>query len=173
MWITLQGIPQVYLTIELTLRKIGELIIARSIWQGICLSKVFLKKMKKLTILFSLFLVITGSALASLDMLDDIANALRSGDSRSVSRYFGNTVDLTIISQEEVYSKTQAEQVLQDFLSKNPPRSFVVVHQGTKVGAKYAIGTYVSNQGVTYRVYFFVKQSGTGEVIQDLRFEKE
>ncbi len=130
--------------------------------------------MKKLTILFSLFLVITGSALASLDMLDDIANALRSGDARTVSRYFGNTVDLTIISQEEVYSKVQAEQVLRDFFSKNTPRSFTIIHKGeSKEGARYAIGTLVTSQGSTYRTYFFIKQQGNTAIIQELRFMKE
>ena len=130
--------------------------------------------MKKLTILFSLILLIAGTTFGALDMLDDIANALRSGDSRSVSRYFGNTVDLTIIAQEEVYSKVQAEQVLKDFFAKNTPRSFTLIHKGeSKEGARYAIGTMVTAQGTTYRTYFYIKQQGNTAVIQELRFMKE
>lgn len=133
-----------------------------------------LNKMKKLTILFSLILLIAGTTFGALDMLDDIANALRSGDSRSVSRYFGNTVDLTIIAQEEVYSKVQAEQVLKDFFAKNTPRSFTLIHKGeSKEGARYAIGTMVTAQGTTYRTYFYIKQQGNTAVIQELRFMKE
>ena len=113
------------------------------------------------------------SDLARADIITDIASAIRTGNAREIAKFFNTNVDLNILTDEEVYSKTQAEQVLQDFLSKNAPRSFIIVHQGVKVGAKYAIGTYVSNLGVTYRVYFFVKQSGVSEVIQDLRFEKE
>ncbi len=129
--------------------------------------------MKNRIIITLITLFLTMTLITKADIISDIASAIRSGNAREIAKFFNTNVDLTLLTQEEVYSKTQAEQVLQDFLSKNPPRSFVVVHQGTKVGAKYAIGTYVSNQGVTYRVYFFVKQSGTGEVIQDLRFEKE
>lgn len=130
--------------------------------------------MKKTTILLSLILVLAGTTFGALDLLDDIANALRSGDSRSVSRYFGSTVDLTIISQEEVYSKVQAEQVLKDFFTKNPPRSFSLIHKGeSKEGARYAIGTLVTAQGITYRTYFFIKQQGNSATIQELRFMKE
>lgn len=115
-----------------------------------------------------------GAAIANLDVLDDIANSLRSGDAKSVSKYFGNTVDLTIITQEEVYSKVQAEQVLRDFFSKNAPRSFTIIHKGeSKEGARYAIGSLVTSQGVSYRTYFYIKQQGGSAVIQELRFMKE
>ncbi|MEO8150705.1 MAG: DUF4783 domain-containing protein [Bacteroidia bacterium] len=129
--------------------------------------------MKKFIIIPFLTLFLTLPGLVKADIIADIAGAIRSGSAREIAKFFNTNVDLTLLADEEVYSKTQAEQVLQDFLSKNTPRSFTIVHQGVKVGAKYAIGTYVSSQGVTYRVYFFVKQSGTTEVIQDLRFEKE
>ena len=111
---------------------------------------------------------------ASLDIFDDISNSLRSGDAKAVSRFFGNTVDLTIINQEEVYSKMQAEQILRDFFSKNTPRSFTIIHQGlSKEGARYAIGNLTTAQGVVYRTYFFVKSQGGASVIQELRFMKE
>lgn len=108
------------------------------------------------------------------DVLDEIANSLRSGDAKSVSRFFGNTIDLTISNQEEVYSKIQAEQILKDFFNKNRPRSFTIIHKGeSKEGAKYAIGTYISANGISYRTYYYVKASGTSGVIQELRFMKE
>ncbi|MBK9320220.1 MAG: DUF4783 domain-containing protein [Bacteroidetes bacterium] len=111
--------------------------------------------MKSLITILSLFLLSVNIASAELDLLDDIANALRSGDAKSVSKYFGNSVDLTIITQEEVYSKVQAEQVLRDFFSKNQPRSFTIIHKGeSKEGARYAIGSLITTQGVSYRTYF-------------------
>jgi len=130
--------------------------------------------MKKATKLLLVLLLAAGSVTAYMDLLSDIGNAIRSGDARAVSRFFSSTVDLTILQQEEVYSKAQAEQVLRDFFSKNTPRSFNLIHKGvSKEGAKYAIGTLVTAQGAQYRTYFFVKQSGSGEFIQELRFEKQ
>jgi hypothetical protein len=129
--------------------------------------------MKKILTAVLLTLSIS-AAVASLDIFDDIANSLRSGDAKAVSRFFGNTVDLTIINQEEVYSKMQAEQILRDFFNKNTPRSFTIIHQGlSKEGARYAIGNLVTSQGVTYRTYFFVKTQGGTAVIQELRFMRE
>ncbi|MBK7887561.1 MAG: DUF4783 domain-containing protein [Bacteroidetes bacterium] len=130
--------------------------------------------MKSLITILSLFLLSVNIASAELDLLDDIANALRSGDAKSVSKYFGNSVDLTIITQEEVYSKVQAEQVLRDFFSKNQPRSFTIIHKGeSKEGARYAIGSLITTQGVSYRTYFYIKQQGGNAIIQELRFMKE
>lgn len=131
--------------------------------------------MKKNILVLIFLLTITGfSAVAQRDVYSDISDAVRSGDARAVSRFFGSTVDLTILRQEEVYSKAQAEQVLRDFFSKNTPRSFSLIHKGvSKEGAKYAIGTMVSSQGLQYRTYFFVKTSPGGEFIQELRFEKQ
>src|SRR4051812_25716982 len=104
---------------------------------------------------FSIFLFFSLSSIASLDIFDDIGNSIRSGDAPAVSRFFGNTVDLTIVNQEEVYSKVQAEQILRDFFSKNTPKSFTVIHKGeSKEGARYAIGSMVTAQGVTFRTYF-------------------
>ncbi len=130
--------------------------------------------MKKATKLLLVLLLAGGSVAAYLDIYQDISNAIRSGDARSVARYFSTTVDLTILNQEEVYSKAQAEQVLRDFFSKNTPRTFNLIHKGvSKEGAKYAIGNLVTAQGAQFRTYFFVKQSPSGEVIQELRFEKQ
>ena len=119
-------------------------------------------------ILLSLF------AFTSFDLFDEISQSIRSGDAHSLSRYFGTNVDLTIINQQEVYSKTQAEQLLKDFFSKNYPVSFEIIHRGvSKEGSQYAIGKYTSVQGTTYRTYFYIKQNNNTYFIQELRFMAE
>jgi hypothetical protein len=113
------------------------------------------------------------SAPSIIDPYEDIANAIRSGDAKSVSRYFSNSVDLTLIGQEDVYSKAQAEQILKDFFNKNTPRSFSIIHRGeSKDGAKYAIGNLSTSNG-NYRVYYYFKVTGGSVNIQELRFMKE
>ena len=130
--------------------------------------------MKKAYKIVFILLLTVGSVSAIYDIYSDIGNAIRSGDARAVARYFSTTVNLTILQQEEVYSKAQAEQVLRDFFSKNSPKGFEMIHKGvSKEGAKYAIGTMTTSQGTQYRTYFFVKQTSAGEVIQELRFEKQ
>ena len=126
----------------------------------------------KLAGLFLLLFSIT--VFAGQDIFDDIAGAIRSGDARAITKFFGNNVDLTILSQEEMYSKAQAEQLLKDFFSKNTPSTFTIIHKGvSKEGSKYAIGNLVTSQGITYRTYFYIKQSGGNSIIQELRFMNE
>jgi len=130
--------------------------------------------MFKIKSLVILMLAIASSVFAAADIFDRISAAIKSGDAKQVSKYFSANIDLTILSQEEVYSKAQAELVLKDFLAKNSPKSFTLVHRGlSKEGSKYAIGSLVTTQGTTFRVYLYVKQSAGAEYIQELRFEKE
>lgn len=128
------------------------------------------KAIKMMVILTSLSFTL----FAAVDIFDNISASIRTGDARQLSRYFSTNIDLTILNQEEVYSKAQAEQVLKDFFNKNAPKSFSIIHQGlSKEGSKYAIGNFVTTQGTTYRTYMYIKQGGGMEYIQELRFEKE
>ena len=102
----------------------------------------------------------------SLDVFDEIAFAIRSGDAKQLSSYFGPTLDLTIINREDVYSKAQAEQDIKDFFSKNAPKS-------SPEGTQYAIGNLVSSSGKSYRTSFYFKSSGGKNVLMELRFESE
>ncbi len=129
--------------------------------------------MKQKSILIGAMLALTIAAYAA-DVFDQVGAAIRSGDARMIARFFNTNVDLTIVNQEDVFSKAQAEMVIKDFFAKNTPRSYTIIHRGvSKEGAKYAIGTLVTTQGSTFRTYFFVKESGGMSYIQELRFEKE
>jgi hypothetical protein len=82
-------------------------------------------------------------------------------------------VELTVLDNEGVYSKPQAEVILRNFFAQNPPKSVTINHRGSSAqGSKYAIATYECQKG-KYRAYIFMKDSGAGMMIQELRFEKE
>ena len=66
--------------------------------------------MKKVLQQISALLLAVSLFAANLDIYADLSNAIRSGDSRAVAGFFGNTINMTIINQEDVYSKVQAEQ---------------------------------------------------------------
>jgi hypothetical protein len=113
-------------------------------------------------------------SLAISDIFTDIANAIRSGEAKAITNFCGSTLNVTILNQEDVYSKAQAEQVLKAFFAKNAPRSFSIVHKGgSKEGSKYAIGSMVTSAGTKFRVYLLFKMTSSGETLQEIRFEKE
>jgi hypothetical protein len=133
----------------------------------------------KRTAAIVLILTLTSTIFASFilrpqyDIVTDIADAIKNGNSADVAMYFNSTIDLTVPDNEGTYSKTQAELILKDFFTKNPPSSFIVNHNGSSNdGSLYAIGTYTADSG-SYRTYFLLKKSGTSYLIQKLEFESE
>lgn len=128
--------------------------------------------MKKYS-LFLLLLLISGNCIA-IDIYEELANAIRSGDSRQVASYFSNTIDLTILNQEDVYSRAQAELILKDFFSRNSPKSFSLIHKGSsREGTLYAIGTLITLSGKTFRTSFYLKSVNGKYEVQELRFESK
>jgi hypothetical protein len=123
------------------------------------------------------FLFVLLSCLLSIpvfaDTFDDVVQAIKNSNAREVAKYFNSSVELTVLNSEGVYSKQQAEIILKNFLTANPPKNIIIQHKGSSAqGSKYAISVYECQQG-KYRAYIFMKDSGAGMLIHELRFEKE
>jgi hypothetical protein len=114
------------------------------------------------------------AAVVFADTFDDVAEAIKHANAKEVAQYFNSSVELTVLENEGVYSKQQAEVILRNFFTQNPPKSVTISHRGASAqGSKYAIATYECQKG-KYRAYIFMKDSGSGTMmIQELRFEKE
>ncbi len=126
--------------------------------------------MKKITGFFLALLI--SSSVFALDIYDDLANAIRGNDAKQLSTFFGPTLDLTILTQEDVYSKAQAELILKDFFSKNICKTFNVLHKGSSPeGTQYAIGTMITTTGKNFRISFYIKQNQGKNILQELRIE--
>lgn len=129
-------------------------------------------KMKIRSILLIFIASITSFAF-TIDVIDDVATAIRSGNPKNISKYFIEHIDLKVIEQEDVYSKQQAEMILKDFFTKHPVRSFTIAHKSApKGGSQYIIGTLETTNG-KFRVYFLIKTTGTETLIQQFRIETE
>lgn len=122
-------------------------------------------------VLMILALIIATSVKA--DVQDDVINAFRAGNSKTLAGYFTSSIELNLPGTEGMFSKAQAEGILRDFFSKNQCKTLTMVHQGTsKDGAKYSILNLVTNTA-TYRVYFFLKKEGDSFLVKELRIESE
>jgi hypothetical protein len=110
---------------------------------------------------------------AQADIISDVKEAIKIGASKEVSKFLYQNIDLTINGKMETYSKTQAEYVLKDFFKKNPPSSFVIVHQGaSKGGSPYATGQYMSGSN-TFLVWVRIKKVTDKYLIHEMSFIKE
>lgn len=103
---------------------------------------------------------------------DEILTSFKNGDSKTLSEYFNQNVELVVLENDNVYSKAQAQQIVSKFFSSNTPESFNVIHQGGKEGAKYVIGNLKTNNG-SFRIYFLLKSNDEKNYIHQLRIEKQ
>jgi hypothetical protein len=120
-----------------------------------------------------LILIAVSSLSFKMDVIDDIASAIRSGNPKNISSFFIESIDLKVIEKEDVYSKQQAEMILKDFFSKHAVKSFTVAHKSEpKAGSQYVIGTLETSNG-KFRTYFLIKTVGGRTLIQQFRIETE
>jgi hypothetical protein len=118
-------------------------------------------------------IIISGTAFAAGpdETIKLVASGIQSGSAAEVSRYFNTMVDLTLPGSDETYSKTQAEQVLKAFFSKNPVKSFKISKQGSSPdGSSYCIGTLEAGNK-TFRVYYLIRLSGSQHLLQQLQIQ--
>lgn len=105
---------------------------------------------------------------------EEIYSALKAGNSKILAKYFDENIELVILDKEGVYSKTQAELVIRDFLSKNPPMSFTKLFEGKseKGTSKYVICKLITAKG-QFRIYFMMKNNNGELNIHQFRIEND
>ena len=124
--------------------------------------------MKKLYSIAALTILLSSFTL--LASIDEVVNAMKSGNAAQVARFFDNSVEISMPDKSNSFSRTQAEIVLKDFFNNNPVKGFEVIHKGENAGSQYCIGTLVTKNG-SFRTTIFMKQKGNAQVLQELRFE--
>ncbi|MEP6711560.1 MAG: DUF4783 domain-containing protein [Ferruginibacter sp.] len=102
--------------------------------------------------------------------INDIINAIKSGNATEIAKYFDNTVEITLPEKSNSYSKSQGELVLRDFFNNNAVKGFTIIHQGENAGSHYCIGTLITKSG-SFRTTIYMKQKGDKQTLQEIRFE--
>ena len=119
------------------------------------------------------FMMITVALTQNTDQQDPIkkiSQTLKQGNASELATLFNPTVEMEILGEENVYSKSQAELLLKDFFTKNKPTSFKVNHQGTKGSTSFAIGILVTSTE-NYRISVFLKSENDKMLIHQIRIE--
>jgi hypothetical protein len=124
--------------------------------------------MKKLILLFTVFVTICGFTIISFT---EVVSAIQSGNANEVSKFFDSTVEITLPGKSNSYSKSQAELVLYKFFNTNEVKSFDIIHKSESAGSQYCIGNLATKNGV-YRTTIYMKQKGEKQLVQELRFEQ-
>jgi len=80
-------------------------------------------------ILSIVFLFLCISSSVGNDLIGEIAGQFRQGNAKGISRYFSPTVNLSILDDNNVYSKVQAEIILESFFKLNSPIGSKIIHR--------------------------------------------
>lgn len=130
---------------------------------------------KKSAFAIFLFVVMIAASLPAKSQIpNQIILSLKTGNAKVLSAYFNQNVELVVLENDNlnVYSKAQAEQIVNNFFESYKPEGFSVIHHGGKEGNKYVIGKLITRNG-EFRVYFLLKQNEGRDYIHQLRIEKQ
>ena len=106
------------------------------------------------------------------DVFVPIGKYIQRGDSEKLSAWFATNLELDILGNVNDCSKIQAKQIMKDFFITYTPKNFIIIHKSGKAPMKYAIGTLHAG-GEKFRVTLFVKISKSGNLIQQMRIERD
>src|SRR4051812_8988262 len=91
------------------------------------------------------------------DVLDDTGNLLKTGNAKDIAAHFADQVELSILAPEKIYSRAQAETVLQDFFNKHHPTSVKIIHKLTSNPNLQYAELILNTASGTFRTSFSVK----------------
>ena len=123
-------------------------------------------------VVWQLVLFLPTFAIQTDGIPEEIILSVRAGNAAELAKYFYSNIELVILEKEDVYSKTQAEQILRKFFTDHHPTSFKIIFEGGKETSRYAIGSLTTSNG-NFRVYFLIKDQDGSPLIHQLRIEQE
>jgi len=107
------------------------------------------------------------------DFIDEISNLFKAGNSKEIAKTFSPSVALSLIHEEDVYSKIQAEQILKDFFSKHTPTHSIVLHLiNTNPNMRFGILSVSTGNG-KFRISITSKKVNNSFLITELRIDPE
>ena len=102
-----------------------------------------------------------------------ITKYLTLGDAASLSSWFADNLDVTVISSTRNCSRKQAQEILRSFFEANTPRSFQVTHKASEGNKKYLIGL-LNAGGELFQVTIYATASaGDTYKIQQLNISRQ
>lgn len=120
----------------------------------------------------ALLLCLTAKAVSdSYDVFVPISKYLASGDADSLSAWFADNLEISIMSSTNDSSRSQAKQILKSFFASHTPRSFEINHTASRSNSKYALG-YLNAGGELFEVTIFVSKVKDRYTIQQLKIDR-
>ena len=102
-----------------------------------------------------------------------ITKYLAAGDVESLSSWFADNLDVTVISSTRNCSKKQAREILRSFFDNYTPRSFEVTHKASESNKKYMIGLLNAGGELFPVTIYATAKAGETYKIQQLAISRQ
>jgi hypothetical protein len=126
-------------------------------------------KLIYLPLLFTLCLV----CVFAPDPIDKVADLIRQGNTSELSKLFAPNVEISLLGEENVYSKDQSEVILDKFFNQNKPLAVKMLHKvNSNPNYLFAVLTLTTDKG-PFRVSYTLKDTNGSQRLIELRIETE
>lgn len=106
------------------------------------------------------------------DVFLPIGKYILQGDAESLSSWFSDNLEVSILSNEVDASREQARQIVKSFFDTYTPTSFNLTHTAGRANMKYALGT-LNAGGDMFLITIFVCSKGKDRYrIQQFKVER-
>ena len=128
--------------------------------------------MKKFLLLSSITVLIVTAAFRPVNGLDDVINALRTGNAQELARYVDDNIEISLPDKSDSYSRAQAVMVLKDFFANNGVTGFEMQFKGENGGSQFCVGKLQTRSG-SYRTTVFMKTKDGKQLVKEIRFQSQ
>jgi hypothetical protein len=128
--------------------------------------------MKKLLLFIGAAVIFIFSSFKAKSGLDNVISALSSGNATELSKYIDDNVEISLPSKSDMYSRSQAVMILQDFFANNGVKGFELKHKGDNSGSQFCIGTLQTRVG-PYRTTVFMANKNGRQLVKEIRFQSK
>ncbi|WP_411274397.1 DUF4783 domain-containing protein [Daejeonella sp.] len=126
-----------------------------------------------LHIFLPLLFAISPASAQQVDVIDLLAKYFNTADAPKIASLFSSTLELDILSEENLYSKAQAELIMRDFFSKNKPVSLKIIHRLSS-NPSYKLAVFlVSTSKDKFRVSISLSGNDEAFLIKQIRIEHD
>jgi hypothetical protein len=126
--------------------------------------------MQKILLFSSIAFFLLAAAFKPISGLDDVINALRTGNAQELSRYVDDNIEISLPDKSDSYSRAQAVMVLKDFFANNGVTGFEIQFKGENGGSQFCVGKLLTRSG-SYRTTVFMKTKDGKQVVKEIRFQ--
>ena len=136
----------------------------------LCLSIIFIFLISAFKPALEAFKTEQQASVSPIMGLDDVINALRTGNAQELSKYVDDNIVIYLPDKNDTYSRSQAVMVLRDFFANNGVKGFEVQFKGENGGSQFCIGKLQTKSG-NYRTTVFMKTKDGKQLVKEIRFQ--